>query len=730
MNSVLLPSAIRFGGAAPVVAAPPVAPPGLHAAGPVGGGPGPLRPTDPGGLPLLIPKPLPIFVPFPRPPLLLSLPMAASQAGNLFADRNDPNLHWYLPAVALADDPDPGFAFDASQAGQDAEGRPFYSAQLTLDITRSMPPDAVALHGTNPGASLREIPLAGLAATLSTFYADDGGVVRQRDIGGTMHDQGAGRLLLTFGPILGSSVLCLYQDLTVFGKARVTLGASFQAWAGTDPASMVRPQFANLALAQAGPTQPAIRPLMSSTTIMRPMVPIDPPPARPLSVLPQPWGTQLPLDLKYNQGGYQLKFTVSTAQIPRRVIRDASDLRDFASGGSEFRELKALGDISLRYPSLSRAYVGSFSRTIVVIPARYSIVRGRSGCAAVCMALADGSAASGSKCKFEFDFTVGPQVSRIEFLQFAQEIQGNPDLKDYKLRFPDFLQDNPLSSLETAFASDARFAAGPDPHTFVLSVSTQDQGTQTPAVANANLFIMQLCSNVGAGLVGSLSLKLDDAYAAPVLAPVVLNFASTTGSDEFDVQLDATGGQIVVTNESPLDLQVSRYALATPAVIQVCAGPVVVAAAAGWSLPLPADHAGLSLATDAQLVLPAPLTKVATAKFLNFRQVDVQETQYVVAVDGSGVDFGKTKSVTATITFPGMPDLVPRVLTITANLRADSLHIVIPLENAVFTLPGEVQLAVTFTDPARPPLAFTVENDFTARPVLLLSQDDIDARAK
>jgi hypothetical protein len=51
---------------------------------------------------------------------------------------------------------------------------------------------------------------------------------------------------------------------------------------------------------------------------------------------------------------------------------------------------------------------------------------------------------------------------------------------------------------------------------------------------------------------------------------------------------------------------------------------------------------------------------------------------------------------------------------------------VIPLENAVFALPGTINLAVHFSDPGVSDLNFTLQNDFTASPVLIVLQSDID----
>ena len=586
--------------------------------------------------------------------------MLSTRTGSLFADRNDANLHWYLADYALADDVDAGFAFAAKQSGQDAQGNPFYTAQISLTLRKSRPGDANDFAKANPSAHLEEIPLADLSATLVSAYTDDSGQAKQRNVTGTVKDNGDGSLTLSFAPILGSSVLGLYQDLTVFGKAQIQLAASYAAWSRVG-APVFLPRFLPI---RTGPASPEPLAAVAAPAPLRSFVPVAVQNYRFGGVAPPVSFVQIALGLKYRQDGYQLKFTVSTDAIPNRVIRDADDLREFDSSGSEYRELRALGDISQRYPSLRRAYVGSFSRTIVVVPARYSIVRGRSGCAAQCLALVDSAASNGSKCKFEFDFTVAPEVSRIEFLQFAQEISQNADLKDFKLKLPEFLQDTPASTLQTAFQSTSQFTAAAEANSFAVSVSVAYASAQTPAVANANLLIAQLCSTNGTTLVGSLSLKLDDAYTEPVLATA--------------------------------------------------------------TIPLPAEQANLAIAADGQLILPTPMVKADVARFLDFQTADVQETQYVVAIDASGVNFTNVLSISASMTFASLPGVAPQTLTLSKNLLSDSRHIVIPLENAVFTLPGTVQLTIAFVDASRAPLQFSVQHDFTEAPVLLLLQSDID----
>ena len=278
----------------------------------------------------------------------------------------------------------------------------------------------------------------------------------------------------------------------------------------------------------------------------------------------------------------------------------------------------------------------------------------------------------------------------------------------------------------TTFKSTVQFAAGADAHTFAVTVSVQDDGASTPAVANANLFILRLCSQTGTDLLGSLSLKLDDGYPDSVLATIDLNFSHTVGTDELHPEFDEAAGSIKVTNQSPLDLQIEDYALVQGATLTEFPGPINIPAGGATSLSLPADHTNLQFVPVAQLALPTPMSLQSVTKYLNFQTVDVQETQYLVAIDASGVNYTKVASIAVEITFSTLPTLNPPQFNFNSSVRADSTHIVVPLENAMFSLPGSANMTVQFVDPSVSQLVFTIQNDFTLEPVLTLLQTDID----
>ena len=683
----------------------------------------------------------------PSAPAAPNLPLLASRNGNVFAG-SDNARHWYLPAFALQADVDAGFTFAATQSGQDAAGNPFYTASLTLHLRKSQPDDVAAFAKANPAAALSEIPLDALRAVLSSAYTDNDGKVQWRTLEGTVGDLGGGDILLTFAPILGPAVIGVYQDLVAFGKAQIDLSGTWKALAPHGVVSLPLPRFALAARTVLPPVAAAPRPPIAAMVRRidvddgdprvavrdpRRFVRVPPPsPSPPLLQTNQAWTASLPLALKYKQDGYQLKYTVSTGGGQARPIRDANDLRDFGRGGSEFVELKQLGAINLKYPSIGRAYYGVLSRSIVVIPNRYAIARSGGGCAAQCFAVVDSAPASASRSKFEFDFTLAPDISPIELLQFTHDVAQCAELAGYQnnIRLPRALQSGPLTVLQSSFVTQTQFSAGAlDANAFKLAATVVDADAQAPAVAYANMLIAQLCPNQnnGAGLVGALDLQLDDAYVQPVPSPFVLNFARTAGgADEFTIRIDEGAGQLVLTNVSTLDLQLSRYAFIVNGTLSITPCTAQLAAGAALMLALPAEHAGLQFVVEAQLALADPLTKADVARLLSIKTVDVQQTQYVIAISAGGVDFSAVDSIRAVVTFDGLPGVSPPALTLTKDVHANSASVVVPIENAVFALPGTVQLTIKYADSSRADAKAVLQHDFTDQPVLVLDQSDID----
>ncbi len=698
----------------------------------------------------------PLFWGIPIPIRPISLPMASTRNGSLFADRNYPDLHWYLPQFALAADVDPSFLFTASQTSQESDGTPFNTVSLAFRLTKSMPSDAAQFAQANPTAGLREIPLASLAVVLTSPYTDAQGnqAVRSFTASGVTV-QGDGSYLVLFdGSILGNAVVAVYQDLRVFGKSSLTLSATFSTWSppGAPPTPVglraTALTFQNTAVmssvlrsAAVDTTAPVPAPVSTASAVhmepdilFRPLPPpphpidppvVDPPPPPQLVIASQPFAQDLPVGAKYNADGYQLQYTVTTLSSPSRVILSVADLSGFNAPQSQYVELKELGNINAKYPSISLAYIGVLSRAIVLIPQRYSILRSKSGCSASCLARVDSSPSSTSQCAFEFSFVLGPEINRIELAQFQNDVAAVADLQGYSITFPTLLKDTPASTLQTSFASTANFSAGSDPHTFALTVTVQDDGPATPAVANANLFILRLTAQTGTDLIGSLSVKLDDGFSDPVLPTVDLNFAHTTGTDELTSDFDPTAPAFNLSNLAPLDLNIRDYALVQGANVTLSSDGFVLPGRTGKALPAPANNAGMALVAAAQLALPTPMTMALVANYLNFQTVDVQQTRYMIAVDATGVDWKSVASVTATVTFPTLSSIAPMSFALGPVLQSSSQSVQVPLVNAMSTLPGSLDILVSFADTTKAAIEFTLTNDFVRQPVVTLLQSQI-----
>src|SRR5258708_33181836 len=85
-----------------------------------------------------------------------SLPLASTRTGNLFKDRFNGNLFWYLPSFTLADDPDAAFRFAPTQTGTDANGNAFNCAVLTIGIKKAVPPYVQLAQTHKPSAMCHE----------------------------------------------------------------------------------------------------------------------------------------------------------------------------------------------------------------------------------------------------------------------------------------------------------------------------------------------------------------------------------------------------------------------------------------------------------------------------------------------------------------------------------------------------------------------------------------------
>ena len=681
-----------------------------------------------------------------------SLPVANTQTGNLFQDRFDSNLRWYTPSYVLAPDPDALFSFAASQSGVDASGNPFNKGRLTLALKKVVPDDISVFKAANPDVQLREIQVTGLSAYLTVTFKDSStGQDQQTSYCGVVTVQNEGDLQLTFDNILGVGVIILYENLVRAGGAEVSISGTYDVWrrigrtkifldrrlAMTDslmaaerPPARMSAFKAALVLSSPSPViGQAVQPSMVFHAPTR-SFPAEPPDPTDNNQFQQGTSTialRATLGTKYAANAYALKFTVGDGSVTRPII-NVNDLKNYNVKQSEFTELKTLGDISQRYPSLNRMYLGVLSKTIVVIPSCYAIVRSTHGAGARCEALLDSAASAVNKCKFQFTFLLAPDVSPIDLLQLSQEVTNHPDLHGYSLKLPDFLKEGTIPKLLTAFQSSCQYSGTSDLHTFALAVEIEDGGTDSPAVANANLLIKQLCSQNQPFLFATLSLKLDDYYPEAVQATAVLNFRETSGTDELTFSFDEGSQTVNFLNRSPFDLILSRYALCTPNGISIFSTNQTVTSNNSTSVPLPADHNGLSVLVDRELAVEGAISKDEIGKFLVFQTKDVQNTQYALGVNANSVRFDARgiSQIDVQVSLSDLPDIAVPNFSLVNLRKVDGTTVLVPLQNAISGLHAALLFTIHHVDSQQRDAKFTLQHDFMDEPILILKDSDLD----
>jgi hypothetical protein len=465
----------------------------------------------------------------------------------------------------------------------------------------------------------------------------------------------------------------------------------------------------------------------------RPSPPRPPPRYSPVA---QHLAIRLPLGHKFAASSYAARYTLQAEQT-RRPIISIGDLRDFDTHQSEFSEYSGLGDISTRYPSLSRLYLGAISRVLVAVPAHYGIARSVHGTQASCRALLDMSATGGGACMFQFGFTIAPSISPVELLQLTREIAATPAVRDCTVVLPSELDPRGGSTLTTAYLNNATYNAGAAPGSFQIAGTITDRSSapdalRLPAVAVANQFIQQLVSQPGPFLVGTLRLRLDDDYPSPVEASVVLNFQVTSGGDELLVEQTPDG--IALTNASPLDLQLHRLAIRSGTALRVVA--FEHALPAGQRAIFPADPssadpagAALQVAVDRELALHFPLAKSDVARCLPLDVKDVQDIQYQVGVSAGSVDFHALgiAHIQVAVSLTDLPQLTVPAFTLVAMNRSGTEQVFLPVQDAIGSLDGVAAFTVEPADAAVPAVRFTISNDFLAQPVVVLTAAHIPA---
>jgi hypothetical protein len=526
------------------------------------------------------------------------------------------------------------------------------------------------------------------------------GVLQEVTTRATLEPTNGDTLSLRAEGILGVNVIALYQNLVAGGCASVVVSGTYRTW---------RPQ--------------ALPPVVGGAAA----------PAFEVGVAP--FSVTLELERKYEADAYRPRYTISGSDGQLRVIVNADDLHHFDLPQTEFIELRALGDVQARYPSISKLYLGVISRTVIVIPAHYVILRESAVCAATCNALVDSSPGVNAGCKFDFTFTLVPDVSSIDLALLINEIntRQEPELRGLQFHLPKrFNTTSNGSQFPNVFLSSTRFSNGAnDPYSLTLSALIVEQAAGTPAVANANMFIAQLRSTSEPFLTGTVSIVLDDVYQGSVTSALMLNFKNTqaSGNAGLSFSVEEANKQVVLQNDSAFSLQVDRVAFLTSDGTAVLPVAQVVPPAGSVSVESQAMRPDVQLLSDCEVAVGQTISRSELFKLLQFRTIDVQNTQFMFSINATDVNFAGRgiNDIGVRVTLADAPAVSIPPMQVLQDRRFDSTRVVLPLLTAIGELKATVALVVTFTNASSPPKSFAVEHDFSQYPIFSLRDADVPA---
>lgn len=628
-------------------------------------------------------------------------PTMGSEVGNVYRDSSDEGLRWYVAGfTTTADDPDPRFSFTATQASR--------TGTLSLGLEKAVPEDVQEAQEADPALRFEEIPLNDITATLVLRTRTEDGAEDDVRVPAQVFSTDVG-MQVTIGGLSGPNVVLAYRELTSGGAAAIEIDYTYSVWdAELVDASGKPVDFDPFGGRENGQTP--------EEAARNHYIPI--------------WNTisrrkTVELESKFADPLIYQDLYALVADGVTQVITDAGMLAAFDVSDSEYREITELGDIASAYPSLRALYLGTASGTVIAVPAAYGIVRTLNGCAAECDAVVDTQPSAASGCRFQLSFTLGPVVDPGDLAKLAQDLLAAPGLegqRPMKLTLPSNLDARTASTFPSPLVSSSSWGVGVVPNTFLLNLAITDDAE--PAIVKTNLILSQLAPQSTSPLLGRICLRLDDAYQPPVLADVILDLNTTSGSGELATAMESAGNW-TVCNRTALALRTTRCTTHTPAGLNTAPYDTTLAPGQTAPLSVPADTDQVLI--DCMLALPTPVTTKVISDYLTIRAESVQQVHHALAVNATGLQFATLGITTLDIAImlhdaPAIP--VP-TLTLNSEHTVDNTAVDIPVVFMVTGLTATLTITVTGGDPAKVAAHTTVTHDFIKQPIFVLTQDVI-----
>ena len=674
-----------------------------------------------------------VFTPIISIPIFIinqPVPDASTQHGNLFNDRFNNNTLWYVPAFTLPAGTDAGFSFIATQSTlPNSSGDPFYMADLKFTLHKDVPADATAAQAANAAINLKEIQLQSLQVILSIAYSDDQGNPAFATYNGSITPAGDGSYQVHVANVIANHVVLLYENLTMFASAQISLSATFNAWRPTGTSRiMLARNIMPVDSPGEMPERPMVRTAFAGQALqatnfrfVQPIRPVNPGSGFNEN---QTFSQALALTNKYAGNGYQLSYKINAPAGIRPII-NVEDLKNLKGNPTEFSELKTI-DLS-KYPSISALYMGVLSRVIIIIPRSYGIVRNALTCSASCWASVDTTPGGVGTCKFQFQFELTPDVDAVDYIQLFKEIQQNADLQSYSLQFAGSLKNETPSTLNSAFTTGTAYQPATTPQNFILVTSIVDAPGQS-SVVNANLLIQQLCRVSPGCAIGNINLKLDDNYPNPVSSTVALSLPGAKSDDGISWAADTDAQTVKFTNTTSFDFLLQRYTFCSDAGIgDTVEANLAIASGATVSVPLPQNFTHLSIITDYIEQTNGPVDRTNIARYMEIKTQDAQNVQYFIGTNSSQVRYAfhnidqiNVQPLLTTASTVSVPSF-----SMAAQNTAAGTNIMLPLQFSITSLPATLAFTVSFKDGSKDPLSFTKQNDFIVEPIFDVVDADI-----
>jgi hypothetical protein len=677
-----------------------------------------------------------------------SIPLAGTQNGSMFSDRDDPSVSWYLPAFVPAD-PSQAFAFAASEGTEvGSSGEPLAAATVTIAVTPADPPDVASARAAAPERVYRPIAPSTYDASLALPYKDEQGADQTARVAGQVAAQADGSLVITFSGLLGSRVIQAYEELANVGGASVEVGLTYALYElftvpvrrppvfGPIRVPPQRLRAAETGLPAAAPLLPvvSIAPTLPGPIASRPS-PLPPLPIHvgpPWQIIPTPlppegiWiarsaRTVRPAEVGtvYTTGNYRPRYTIKPRSGPTRAIIDVSDLRDFKAARSEFRELTSLGEVKTRYPSLERLYLGQVSGTVVIVPAAYGIVASRGGCAARVDAVVDTSPSTVSGCRFQLTFELAPILDPVDVAQLVEDLKTTPEASSLTLA-PTVATtvDHRVSPTFSSEVTNLVFADAADGSGMLMSFEVTDAGS-IPALVAVNLLLAQLTSSSTTALFGTIGVRLDDVYEPPVQATFVVNLHSTCATDDVSVTYGEPAG-VAITNQSPNDVRLLRMRTTTAQQATVNTLGEALPAGQRAEVAVTDPQKITSAVVQRTLAVPDPFPRSALASYLEVHAETALTAKHTLTVNATAIDFAahEITELVIQITLDKLPTTSVQSLVLTPEHRVEEARVTVPID-ADLTLSATLTISV-HTPGATHDRQVQASNDFAAYPIFVL----------